>query len=204
MGIFNPPVGNKSILNIEGVSGNTFEVNAEGTNPYTRVELFAKNDWPNTDEEESTLMVESYKDLGSGNSTDAYFYTRAFIDETDGDPSVYMLLQTGDTDNNWFYHEFDLEVDKIYYWMEGLNPYIRVDNTNEYIKIFPTSIVFNDGINNVAEFATTGITIGTGRCPIYWGELASAPATFSNGDEYYNTGDSKFYKYNGNSWIALN
>lgn len=40
--------------------------------------------------------------------------------------------------------------------------------------------------------------------PVYHGELASAPSTFKSGDEYYNTGDSKFYKYNGTDWIALN
>jgi len=40
--------------------------------------------------------------------------------------------------------------------------------------------------------------------PKYYGSLASVPATYKAGDEYYNTGDSKFYKYNGTDWIALN
>ena len=38
----------------------------------------------------------------------------------------------------------------------------------------------------------------------YHGSAASAPSEPVAGDEYYNTGDSKFYKYNGSSWIALN
>ena len=40
--------------------------------------------------------------------------------------------------------------------------------------------------------------------PKYYGSLAGVPATYKAGDEYYNTGDSKFYKYNGTDWIALN
>ena len=40
--------------------------------------------------------------------------------------------------------------------------------------------------------------------PKYYGSLASVPATYKAGDEYYNTGDSKFYKYNGTDWMALN
>lgn len=39
----------------------------------------------------------------------------------------------------------------------------------------------------------------------YHGSLASAPVTnLSEGDEYRNTGDSKYYKYNGSTWDALN
>ena len=39
----------------------------------------------------------------------------------------------------------------------------------------------------------------------YHGMATEAPITdIAGGDEYYNTGDSKFYKYNGSSWIALN
>lgn len=46
---------------------------------------------------------------------------------------------------------------------------------------------------------------GTYRPTRYWGSLASAPASdMIEGDEYRNTGDSKFYKYNGSTWVALN
>jgi len=39
---------------------------------------------------------------------------------------------------------------------------------------------------------------------VYHGSSSDPPSTPSAGDEYYDTDDSKFYKYNGTDWIALN
>jgi len=52
------------------------------------------------------------------------------------------------------------------------------------------------------QFATTG-DIPT-NYTTYHGSSETVPATYAPGDEYYNTGDSKFYKYNGTDWMALN
>ena len=51
-----------------------------------------------------------------------------------------------------------------------------------------------DGFAEESSFPTT-----------YWGTLASDPTeNIQEGDEYYNSGTSKFKKYNGTSWIDLN
>lgn len=43
------------------------------------------------------------------------------------------------------------------------------------------------------------------QLPDYLGSIDSFPTTnITAGDECWNTTDSKFYKYNGTSWIALN
>jgi hypothetical protein len=56
------------------------------------------------------------------------------------------------------------------------------------------------------QFGTDNIYLeGTYRPTRYWGSLASAPASsMLEGDEYRNTGDSKFYKYTGSEWVTLN
>lgn len=59
-----------------------------------------------------------------------------------------------------------------------------------------------DSGSSVSDFATTG-DIPT-NYTTYHGSSETVPATYAPGDEYYNTGDSKFYKYNGTDWMALN
>lgn len=83
---------------------------------------------------------------------------------------------------------------------------VQIDDGANYAGgiLTPSSLSFSDGDVTLAEFATTGVTIGGNHVPVYYGSLASAPTSITAGDEYYNTGDSKFYKYNGTDWIALN
>lgn len=203
--MFNPPIGNTKFPNIEGVSGPAFKVNANGDNPYTRVDLFAINNWPNINEETVQLYAEAYKDLGSGDSADAYFYIWTNIEEIDGDPTGYLLLAANDRDNNFVYHELNTETDNTYYWLIDSNPYIRVDNGDAYLKIFPTSIIFNDGTTDAAIFSSTSINIRDGTVPVYYGESATEPATYTAGDTWYDTsstGELKMY-ITSVGWITI-
>ncbi len=68
----------------------------------------------------------------------------------------------------------------------------------------PIVTVYNNTSSEFATITPTAITINNCTVPKYHGSLASAPTSPVAGDEYYNSGDSKFYKYNGSSWIALN
>lgn len=58
--------------------------------------------------------------------------------------------------------------------------------------------------SNYLSIVPNGIEINSHHIPVYYGSLASAPTGISEGDEYYSTSDSKFYKYNGTIWVALN
>lgn len=60
-------------------------------------------------------------------------------------------------------------------------------------------------LDDVVALVAPNDIYGWGTSPLYHGSLSAAPTSdVLAGDEYYNTGDSKFYKYNGSSWIALN
>ena len=66
------------------------------------------------------------------------------------------------------------------------------------------SIEMFDTYNYLSIDPNNGIAINSHHIPVYYGSLASAPTGISEGDEYYNTSDSKFYKYIGTIWVALN
>lgn len=56
-----------------------------------------------------------------------------------------------------------------------------------------------------ATITPSTITLVGKTVPRYHESATTAPETdISAGDEYWNTDDSKFYKYNGSSWVALN
>ena len=62
-----------------------------------------------------------------------------------------------------------------------------------------TGTVFGTGPLQTSPIQLTEI-----RHPQFHGSATVPPTTFGDGDEYWNTTDVKFYKYNGSSWIALN
>lgn len=82
-------------------------------------------------------------------------------------------------------------------WFDALSLYTSEDNK----LLFDYNEVYHAGNLNISSFATTGDLTSK---VTYHGSAASAPSEPAAGDEYYDTDDSKFYKYNGTDWIALN
>jgi len=86
-------------------------------------------------------------------------------------------------------------------WFEDGGYELLVDTSDGVKLIFNANEIWDAGNLDPSSFATTGDLTSK---VTYHGSAASAPSEPAAGDEYYNTGDSKFYKYNGTDWIALN
>ncbi len=103
-----------------------------------------------------------------------------------------------------------------------VSDFATVDHTHTYVTgpesatagNFPlldvTGKILSDSTYAPDDFATAGHTHTEADITdlksyvVYHGASADPPSTPAAGDEYYDTDDSKFYKYNGSSWVALN
>jgi hypothetical protein len=86
-------------------------------------------------------------------------------------------------------------------WFEDGGYKLFVDTSDGAKLIFNANEIWDAGNLDPSSFATTGDLTSK---VTYHGSAASAPSEPAAGDEYYDTDDSKFYKYNGSSWVALN
>ena len=82
------------------------------------------------------------------------------------------------------------------------NSFIRIEDTDELIcSASEYQIMYNMGSYSL----WSGITF-TKNSKFYGSFATTSPeiSTAVLGDEFYSSSDSKFYKYNGSSWVAIN
>lgn len=191
MAIFKYPLNNNNTIEtneydnsyakLNGTTNNEFTVNSDDIN--NNIILVAdRHEYmeggPTTIK--SFIQTNGYKQITMGTNAYGSVTCMGEIDDDTDIPRASIGISVCDSDLNY----------------KGIS--INVDPTTQYIRI---GYEF-DEYYLLIEPAT--ITMRGGKVPVYHGELTNAPTTYAAGDEYYNTNDLKFYKYNNSSWIALN
>lgn len=207
---------------IDGTTSTSFKI-ASGEGTYAPEFKFISSPWTL-----KLLNANNFRLDGDNNNVNTYaIYTGSSCVNLSGNTSSAanrFILDEYYANNYacWDYHVQD-GTSSFEEWSSNQISYTKHCSSTITYNLYTTGGVSNRGIElafatdsspmvkvytsatDCATITPSTITLA-GKSAVRYHESATTPpeSDVIAGDEYWNTGDSKFYKYNGTSWIALN